>query len=149
MARKYAVTQSTRSLAPITRDDLAVSGISATGPKSFFAEHSRYSALADRIIAVTLCQGAALHHLDGRNRVKDFDVWTFYAAHPDTTYPLRRKVVRDFGDPKFRQSPDCPESALRAYLFEGCSSSTPHLARKGVVLIEPGACIGTVVWPVP
>jgi hypothetical protein len=36
-----------------------------------------------RVIAVALCQGAALHYVDGKTGVKDFDVFTFYAAHPE------------------------------------------------------------------
>jgi hypothetical protein len=29
---------------------------------------------ADRLFAVALCQGAALHYIDGKNGVKDLDV---------------------------------------------------------------------------
>lgn len=46
-----------------------------------FARHphgaGRY---AGRLLCRALCQGAALHYLDGKNGVKDFDVWSFYAA---------------------------------------------------------------------
>jgi hypothetical protein len=33
---------------------------------------------AGRYAGRLLCQGAALHYLDGRTGVKDFDVWSFY-----------------------------------------------------------------------
>ncbi len=45
----------------------------------FFWRYRNWSQLyRDRVIAVTLCQGAALHYLNGRNGVKDFDLWTFF-----------------------------------------------------------------------
>ena len=36
---------------------------------------------------VALGQGAARHYLDGQTGVKDFDVWTFFAAAPTRPYP--------------------------------------------------------------
>jgi hypothetical protein len=53
----------------------------------------------DRLLCVALCRGGALHYLDRSNGVKDFDVWTFFAALPDR-YPdralYRRNKARDF-----------------------------------------------------
>jgi hypothetical protein len=65
-----------RSVAPITLDDLARLAELATADRDqLFARHrllgQRY---AQRVLCVALCQGAALHYLDGRNGVKDFDV---------------------------------------------------------------------------
>ena len=34
------------------------------------------------------CQGAALHYVNERNGVKDFDVWSFYAR---VSWPLSRR----------------------------------------------------------
>lgn len=159
-----------RSLADITLDDLARLGrIAREDRESFFARLPRYRPLEDRVIAVALCQGAAKHFVDGKNGVKDFDVWTFYAAHPDITFPARRRVARDFGDPKFGRTPGQeafadrrvdllgrslnarpdadPAEALRAYLTEKRTKSAKHLASKAVVLIEPAERVGYVVWP--
>src|SRR5271168_4998613 len=61
---------------------------------------------ANRLFAVALCQGAALHFLDGKNGVKDLDVWSFYVEHPTRAFPYRRRGVMDFGDPKFGTSDD-------------------------------------------
>jgi len=36
-----------------------------------------------------LCQGAALHYVNGKNGVKDFGVWSFYAQHDDWPFPPR------------------------------------------------------------
>lgn len=41
-----------------------------------------WGAHADRLLCVCLCQGAALHLLDGRSGVKDLDVWTFFSRSP-------------------------------------------------------------------
>jgi hypothetical protein len=49
--------------------------------------------LEDSLVCVALCQGAALHFVDGENGVKDFDVWTFYAARL-TTQPSRGAAAR-------------------------------------------------------
>ena len=164
------MTLQTRSQAPITADDLAyLARIARLDRKAFFDRHPCYRVLADRVICVALCQGAALHFLDGRNGAKDFDVWTFYAAHPDATYPPRRLMSRLFGDTRPSEPLDRPEFAgrridllgrslnadvdaepvttLRHYLSEGPTRSACELARKAVILIEPASRLGTVVWP--
>ena len=140
------------------------------GQGGFFAGKPRYRALDERLICVALCQGAALHYVDGKNGVKDFDVWTFYAAlsdHPG--YPWRRRKAVDFGDPKFGPSPDKPDftgrhvdllgrslrtagevdpaTILRRYLFEGETETARRLSEKAVVLLEPLEWLGEVIWP--
>ncbi len=165
------MTENERSLATIDLDDLErLARIARLDREDFFVRKPRYRVLADRVIAVALCQGAALHFLNGQNGIKDFDVWTFYVAHPEATFPPRRRVARDFGDPKFGRSPDRPEfvgrrvdllgrsldddvgtdpvATLRAYLSERRTSAARHLAEKAVVLLEPAAYLATVAWPV-
>ena len=128
-----------------------------------------YRIYAGRLIAVALCQGGALHYVDGKNGIKDLDVWSFYRAAPERPYPYRRRGIADFGDAKFGKSDDCPHfvgrrvdllgrsieatesavpvSALRSYLSAGNTETARLLAQKAVVLIEPGALAGTIVWP--
>ncbi len=119
---------------------------------------------------MALCQGAALHFVDGENGVKDFDVWTFYAARPDhPAYPWRRRRAVDFGDVAFGPLPHGqgfagryvdllgrsievgaqtdPATALQRYLSEGRTASARALAEKAAVLLEPPGRLGTVVWP--
>ena len=55
----------------------------------------------NRIICVALCQGAALHYIDGKNGIKDFDVWTFFREHPKRPFPYRRNAHRDLGNSRF------------------------------------------------
>jgi hypothetical protein len=162
-----------RSVAPITLDDLARLAELATADRDqIFARHrllgQRY---ADRVLCVALCQGAALHYLDGRNGVKDFDVWTFYAEHPHGTFPARRVARADFGPSKFGRLPNDlrpyagrrvdligrslpvepdadPVQALRRYLSTSRTTSARALAGKAVVLVDPAHLRGVIAWPI-
>jgi len=68
----------------------------------------RARAAPGRLLGRDLCQGAALHYVDGRNGVKDFDVWSFYAQHDDWPFPARWRGTRDFGPSKFGRYPGDP-----------------------------------------
>ena len=160
-----------RSYEPIELEDLAyLAGISRQDREDLFARKPRYRVLEDGLVCVVLCQGAALHFVEGKNGVKDFDVWTFYAAGSDhPPFPWRRRAARVFGDPGFGRAPDkpsfvgrrvdllarsietCPEAdpaeILRGYLSGGRTASARALARKAAVLLEPSDRLGTVVWP--
>jgi hypothetical protein len=162
---------SERSYAPLTKDDLQRLGkIAADDRDSLFRRKPELGRLySGRLLAVALCQGAALHYLDGKNGVKDLDVWSFYRATPERPYPYRRRSVADFGDPKFGRSPNNqqfvgrsvdllgrsleaqddsdPISLLREYLQSRKNESARMLALKAVILIEPDNLLGTVVWP--
>ena len=89
---------SERSYLPLTRLHLARLSDLAR------ADHERYTRLggrpeyADRLVAVVLAQGAGQHFVDGRNGVKDLDVWRFYAAIPGVAFREgRRETHSDFG----------------------------------------------------
>jgi hypothetical protein len=126
---------------------------------------------AGRILCRALCQGAALHFVDGVNGVKDFDVWLFYAALPIGPFPYRRIGDADFGPSKFGRWARDPEryvgrridfigrsllsdpgqdptDTLRRYLSGGATESARALRTKAVVLIAPHGRVGEVVWPV-
>ena len=150
-----------RSYGRIALEDLVrLAWIARSDREDLFARKPRYRALDGHLICVALCQGAALHYLDGQNGVKDFDVWTFFASYPDVPdFPWRRRRAVDFGDPKFGPSPDKPGfvgrhvdllgrsldvtegsdaiAALRKYLSEGRTETARRLAEKAVVLLEP------------
>ncbi len=160
-----------RSYERITREDLSrLAEIARLDREDFFARKPRYRVLEEGLICVALCQGAALHFVDGEGGVKDFDVWTFYAARADhPAFPWRRRASREFGDPRFGEPPDKPgflgryvdllgrsievgeatdpAAALRGYLSEGRTASARALAKKAVVLLEPSDLLGTVAWP--
>ena len=165
------MTDNARSYGHLLPEDLCRLGkIARQDREEFLNRCPRYRPLQDEIIAVALCQGAALHYVNGSNGIKDLDVWTFYAKRPTLIrYPRRGPSPRDFGDPRFGQSPDYPQyvsrkvdclgcsiafgddrdpsSALRSYLSDQRTPNARELARKAVVLIEPDALLGKVVWP--
>jgi hypothetical protein len=160
-----------RSYLPITRADLArLAAIAAADRAAYFARYPVWAELyAARILCTALCQGAALHYLYGEAGIQDFDVYTIYAAHPARRWYARRRAVYDFGDPKFGQSADRPHFAgrrvdvwaravpaqmeddpvevVRAYLTAGATETARQLAQKAVVLLEPPAELGSVIWP--
>ena len=73
--------------------------------KPFIVRNPHHAGLRARVLAVALCQGAALHYVDGKNGVKDFDVWTFFAndgASP--AYPVRRRGEGSFEGSRSRIS---------------------------------------------
>lgn len=125
---------------------------------------------AGRLLCRALCQGAALHYVNGSNGVKDFDVWSFYAQYDDWPFPARWRGTRDFGPSKFGRypgDPPCysgrrvdllgrslradpcadPADALRRYLTVRRTDSAKALAAKAVVLIDPQDRAGHIVWP--
>jgi hypothetical protein len=177
-ARASAATE--RSYERVGVEDLNRLGqIAAEDRERFYRVRPEYRG---RLVAVALCQGAGKHYVDielgssAPNGVKDFDVWSFFAAVPGERFPAdRRDVHMDFGFSKFGRQLNPPARwagyegrrvdllmralpvpldadpivALRAYLRESRTKSATELAAKGVVLIEPTQILGTVVWPEP
>jgi hypothetical protein len=166
------MTPTTRSLAPIGRGDLLRLGVlAAEAEAGLFARHphgaGRY---AGRLLCRALCQGAALHFLDGKNGVKDFDVWSFYAALDDGPFPYRWRGTADFGPSKFGRYPGDPPpytgrradflgrslpappgthpaATLRDYLSTAHTATAKALAARAVILISPEQSVGECVWP--
>jgi hypothetical protein len=160
-----------RSYVPIAKADLRrLAELAAEDRRDLFARKSDTGRLySDRLFAVALCQGGALHFIDGANGVKDLDVWSFYEEHPERAYPYRRIAKVDFGDPKFGITDDSqhfigrrvdligrsipgadrahPVETLQRYLRQGSTESARCLAKKAVILLEPAPLLGTVVWP--
>lgn len=155
---------------PITRDDLEyLDHVAAVDRERFFAQHPLWAEqYHDRFLATALCQGAALHMLDGTNGVKDFDVYSFYAKNEERIwYPKRIKRVV-FGDDGYGVPPansdftgrridllgrslpvrvgSEPATAIREWLTNRHGSAR-YLAEKAVVLLSPADRLGEVVWP--
>jgi hypothetical protein len=105
-------THQRRSLARIDRNDLLrLAELAADVEAGLFARHPQGAGrYAGRLVCRALCQGAALHYLDGTNGVKDFDVWSFYAERGDGPFPYRWRGTADYGQSKFGRYPDDPPS---------------------------------------
>ncbi|HXZ77485.1 MAG TPA: hypothetical protein VEH31_42350 [Streptosporangiaceae bacterium] len=99
-----------RSLARIdVADLLRLAALAADAEAELFERNPHGSGrYASRLLGRALCQGAALHYVNGKNGVKDFDVWSFYAQHDDWPFPARWRGTRDFGPSKFGQYPGDP-----------------------------------------
>lgn len=145
--------------------------IAAADREGLFSRNPHLAVYRDRMLMTALCQGAALHYVNGTNGVKDLDVYTFYAEDPTIGYPYRRRGVVDFGDSEHGRHPDDhafvgrrvdllgrtlkvspsvdPVSAVRGYLKASGTSTAKELAKKAVVVVDPGARFGQVVWPLP
>lgn len=158
-----------RSYEPIAVEDLEkLAGIAYQDRETFFQDFPNWAELyAQRVLCVALCQGAAMHYIDGLTGINDFDVYTFYKTHPQKHWYARRIKSYDFGNPKFGQSVDRPNfigrrvdclgrdinvkegedviMALRQYIQNGKTETARLLATKAVVLLAPSC--GTVVRP--
>lgn len=153
------------------KEDLIRLGqLAAEDRKDLFSRKKETGSIYEsRLFAVALCQGGALHYLDGKNGIKDLDVWSFFVESPLRMFPPRRRAKVDFGDAKFGKTPDSPNfvgrrvdligrsipcadpedpvGTLRRYLEHGKTETARLLAMKAMILIEPSELIGTVVWP--
>ena len=111
---------------------------------------------------VALCQGGALHFIDGQTGVKDLDVWTFYYKPPSIDFPYRRHARKDFGpsqltnwirrvDLMARSLPHRPGTdpakMPHEYLKNKHTKTAYYLAKKSFVLIDPSSRRGEIVWP--
>jgi hypothetical protein len=131
-----------RSLASIDRADLLhLAALAADAEAELFERNPRGSGrYADRLLGRALCQGGALHYMNGKNGVKDFDVWSFYAQHDDWPFPVRWRGTRDFGPSKFGRYPgDPPQYTGRRVDFSG-AHFRPHPAPT-----QPMP--STIIWP--
>ena len=105
-----------RSLARIDKADLLrlVALAAEAEAELFWRNPDGSGRYAGRLLGRALCQGAALHYVNGQNGVKDFDVWSFYAQYDDWPFPARWRGTRDFGPSKFgRYSGDSPRYSGR------------------------------------
>jgi len=166
------VMDSARSYARITKIDLRKLGrLAHDDREDFFGRHPEWAILyRRRILCVALCGSAALHYLNGITGVRQFDVWTFYAEHPEAAFPHQRVTHLDYGESKFGRGTDLPETyrgrrvvtqgrsvaaspaddpleVLQRYLRAGATPTSRELARRAVVLIEPAEMLGLEAWP--
>ena len=152
-------------------DLLRLLAIARQDREDFFRAHSDWAALyADRLIATALCQGAAMHYVNGKAGINDFDVYSFYASHPQRAWYAKRLKNADFGDPKFGVSEltkpgyigrrvdlmgrgisvklgTDPVFAIRHFLRTDRGVTARELAKKAVVILEPEHLLGVIAWP--
>jgi len=122
------MAETERSLERIGEADLWRLGeLAADAEMGLFARHpdgaGRY---AGRLLCRTLCQGRPGTSWTAGTGVKDFDVWSFYAARGDGPFPYRWRGTADFGPSRFGRWPgDLPSYAGRRVDFLGRSLPVP------------------------
>lgn len=153
-----------RSFDHFGAEDLTrLAGLAEQDLQSFIARNPHHASLPERILLIALCQGAALHYLDGSNGVKDFDVWSFFADDGSSPrYPVRRRGIARYDGSRFSDSTRRvdllgrtisgatgadPVAEVQAYLRRPLTASARHLGKKGVVIASPTSLLGTVIWP--
>jgi hypothetical protein len=151
-----------RSNARITKRVLdRLSVIAAEDREDKFARRPRWAVYRDRVLCVALCQGAALHYVDGRNGVKDLDVYTFYAVHEVGPFPyrwprpwlqfdrapFRGHFVDLMGRSLHKEVGADPFEVVRRYLTRPRTKTARRLSQKAVVLLDPERLRGRVAWP--
>jgi len=167
----HDIAESERSIAQI--DSSALEHLSKLAQDDFDRyvrrDPARRSNLVARKLCVTLCQGAALHYLDGTSGVKDFDVFTFFSADGAFDFPPRRRSTSDFGPSKFRRHPhetgfegrrvdfmgrsiahkdgETLLASLRNYLSSKRTRTAWLLSQKAMIIIDPIQYRGTAAWP--
>lgn len=112
-----------------------------------------------RLLAVALCQGAALQYNGDGYGVNDFDIHFFYLQNPSKPR-LSRAVKRIFANVgSFADVPVdfirtvVPDSGtksiverLSSFLRQQPTANAKYLSRKAVVLILPKPLFGKVIW---
>lgn len=161
-----------RSPEVITKSDLkTLFTLARSDVEAFFARNPSYKQCEGKEVLVALCQGGALHYLDRKNGVKDFDIWFFYPLK-SRNLPYRRRGVVDFGESKFGVHPKFkskgykgrtvdvlmrsdtffsssePEKAIISYLKYKNSKTSNLLAQKAVIGLYPERLFGKKLWPV-
>lgn len=119
----------------------------------------------ERLLLVTLCQGAALQYIGSGYGVKDFDVHFFYAQNPMKPRLSRavKRVYETVGN-----FPEIPIDFIRTVIPNITPSSDPrkvndtvqqflrspstpnarHLAEKAVVGLSPTELYALQIWPI-
>jgi hypothetical protein len=147
-----------------------LSAISREVMDGFFARNPRWAGYRERELCVVLAQGAALYYVNGTNGVKDFDCWTFFGFDERIgAFTARgRRGVRDFGPSEFGRHPKdegfsgrrvdiCARSircvsgvdaisAVQDYLRNDTNDTPRLLAEKAMVVLDPLARRGEVIW---
>ncbi|MQW88806.1 hypothetical protein [Sinorhizobium saheli] len=96
-----------RSYEPLTPADLeAIAAVAVRTLADIFDRAPVAGLYRDRLVLLALAQGSALHYLDGKSGIKDFDVWAFFEGGPPKPFPHRKRWSVDLGPSRFGRHPD-------------------------------------------
>lgn len=167
-----------RSYRTITIEDLKkLRDLALRERIKFFERNPRYrEAYWNSLVGIALCQGAALHFIDCKAGVKDFDIWYFYIKSDQLEYPYRARKSVDSKFDKFgvhpldaikgyegrrvdligraidvdiiRRNKSDPKDCVIEYLKRQRTKTTQELAKKAIIGLWPKTILGKVIWPV-
>ena len=149
---------------PVAQPELeALGALATTEEAGFFARNPHLvSVYRDRLLAVALCQGAALQFLGRGYGVNDFDLHFFYAQNPENPRFSRavkriwanvgsfRNVPVDFVRtvvPKTASQESSSLERIREFLRARPTSNAWHLSEKAVIGLLPRELFGATIWP--
>ena len=153
---------------PVGRPELkALAELGQIEERAFFERNPHLvEPYRQHLLALALCQGAALQFLGRGYGVNDFDLHFFYAqnsAKPRLSRAVGRiwRSVGRFSNAPVdfvrtvvpgAQSTDDVEMVvrqLRRFLEQRRTANATHLATKAVIGLWPDALYGRTIWPVP
>ena len=87
--------QSERSYESLTQTDLdTLRDLALYELSAFFGRRSDLTNFRSKLVAIALCQGAALHYVDGITGIKDFDIYFFFSVY-DNRLVNRRPATKE------------------------------------------------------
>lgn len=123
-----------------------------------------------RFLCSVLAGEAGDHFINGLTGFEGFEVWCFFARHPEAPFPAHRHSREDFGESRFGPDPALPETfvgravdvqgrsidgapgedplrLLTEYLRGKATPTARELAAQTLVMIEPEPLLGFHAWP--
>ena len=158
-----------RSYVTISKRDLKrLLNLAKQDIRIFFERNPRYKQeYHGEEVLIALCQGAAIHFIDKKNGVKDFDIWFFFPMG-EKHLPYRRIGNVDFGSDKFGKHPSDDgyvgrridvlfrsdnaftgvgaTEGLERYLRGRKTQTSIMLSKKAVVGLWPEKVFGEILW---
>lgn len=158
-----------RSYATITKHDLKkILRLAKSDVDLFFDKYPKYGKqYKGTEVLIALGQGAALHYINKKTGIKDFDVWFFYSKR-SVSLPYRRRGKVDFGASKFDKHPDDKEytgrridilmrsdsffrrndehQSLIKYLTNRKTHTAMKLSEKAMIGLFPNSVFGKTLW---
>jgi hypothetical protein len=144
------------------RELRALSHLARTEEQDFFDRNRHLIALyRERLLAIALCQGAALQYLGTGYGVNDFDIHYFYRQNPNKPRLSRavKRVWTSVGSfdnvavdfvrtviPSRVRGSD-PFDIIQAFLRDRPTPNARHIASKAVVGVYPNELFKLVIWP--
>jgi hypothetical protein len=161
-----------RSYRIMSKADLhRLARVGAQQREDFFTRHPEFALLyRRRLLCDALAGEAAVHYVNGTTGLIEFNLWWFFAEHPEAAFPFHMVDHADLGPSKFGRALDAPDGyvgrrvtiqgrsldaapnddplqALQRYLRAGASPTARELAATTIVLIGPEAWLGMLAWP--